>query len=178
MCIASVADATSKAYELAVVLNRQGQYRNDAAASWLQQNDPRFATNTGRLPELHVADGPGDVVYLVQEEDDGAVKIGRSTWEAFPSRLADLQSANPRLLRLRQLIRGGAGLERTLHGYFEPLLIRGEWFRCEGELAAMCNELPKPQEKEHRKLRLASPPKRLLNTTETVADVAHAMGLL
>lgn len=83
-------------------------------------------------------------VYLIGEENDGPVKIG---FAADPiRRLRELQTGNPRRLRIECLIFGNATTESLLHGYLQPHVIPGkrttselnptynretEWFKAE-----------------------------------------------
>jgi hypothetical protein len=81
-------------------------------------------------------------VYVIGEEDDGAVKIGVAKDPI--SRLRGMQTGNPRRLKVEHLLFGDGVLERTLHQYWEDYAIfssgtRGkagaapntEWFRPE-----------------------------------------------
>lgn len=70
-------------------------------------------------------------LYVVGEGDDGPVKIG-ITDRLSATRLAGLQVANPRLLKVVVDIPAPKGLERQLHGVCVHERIRGEWFRREG----------------------------------------------
>lgn len=68
-----------------------------------------------------------DRVYFVREGAVGPIKIGHAFNVA--KRLATMQTANPRALRLLREVDGGRERERELHARFSHLRIRGEWFR-------------------------------------------------
>lgn len=81
-------------------------------------------------------------VYFIAEEDGGAVKIGSAKDPI--KRLREMQTGNPRRLRVELVILGDRDLERLLHQYWEDFAIyaadtRGrvgappntEWFRPE-----------------------------------------------
>lgn len=81
---------------------------HDAVAFWLQRRDrPRF-------------------VYVIQDGDDGPVKIG----EAFDprSRLGELQCGNHRPLNLRAVVLATDTTEKELHALWARSRMRGEWF--------------------------------------------------
>lgn len=60
------------------------------------------------------------------------VKIGFS--ERLELRLLELQRNNPHQLTLLAAYYGGRGVEAFFHGYFSPLHVRDEWFRCGPEI--------------------------------------------
>ena len=72
-----------------------------------------------------------EVVYIIQEHEDGNCKIGHSTQSGVKARVRQLQSGNPRQLAIRVLLDGGAWLELALHEYFASHRLRGEWFSAE-----------------------------------------------
>lgn len=68
----------------------------------------------------------GGYVYLIQEGEDGPVKIG---WAKNPAtRLEDFQTGNSRELRIVASFPGGINDERELHKRFAAHRLRGEWF--------------------------------------------------
>lgn len=79
------------------------------------------------LPEL-VADqiALGEVVYFVQGEITGLIKIG-STGNIL-SRMGQLQRASADVLRLLHLQSGTRADELVLHATFAPWRKHGEWF--------------------------------------------------
>lgn len=71
-------------------------------------------------------------VYFLQERG-GAIKIG-FTESSVRDRVADLQSGNPRPLRVLAEIQGGREEEGRWHERFDHLRIGGEWFEAAPEL--------------------------------------------
>lgn len=66
-------------------------------------------------------------VYLIQEGDDGPIKIGAA--HDPQKRAAMLQCGNPRELRIARLLLGDSETEHHLHAFWRPSAhIRGEWF--------------------------------------------------
>lgn len=143
-----------------ILHSKQGVIRGDDADKWLAENDPWYgardkAKRRGavryRAPlgddweaELHDVVEPGyyeDVVYFVQAESGGPVKIGRSMGHRLASRLAALQTAHPERLRITRLIAGDAHIEREIHSKLSHLRLRpdGEWFRCDENLARVAH---------------------------------------
>lgn len=60
-------------------------------------------------------------VYLIGEEDGGAVKIGTAVDPI--KRLRTMQTGNPRRLRVEWVLAGDRDLERMLHRLWKPLAI-------------------------------------------------------
>lgn len=91
-----------------------------------------------------------DFVYFVQEEDGGAVKIGR----AFDpvKRLAQLQCGNPRRLKIRALLLGSPELEKGLHRLWRAAAVGGEWFGagCEQAILTLAERSSQWQMEDHR----------------------------
>lgn len=73
------------------------------------------------------------VVYFIQHEDIGPMKIG-FTSEEPEARLSSLQCANPHELILRAYIPGGYMLESAMHAYCQSERFRGEWFHPKGRV--------------------------------------------
>lgn len=73
----------------------------------------------------------GDVVYFIQKESGGPVKIGHTTTTGLDKRLKDLQIAHAEELVVRELLDGGVWLESALHVLFANQRVRGEWFRVD-----------------------------------------------
>ena len=82
-------------------------------------------------------DGSQSCVYFIQEGDDGPIKIGVSTIGSVHGRLRSVQRGNPRVLRLRRVVRGGYGLEGTLHKRYAEHRMVGEWFEPHEEVLAV-----------------------------------------
>jgi hypothetical protein len=81
-------------------------------------------------------------VYLIGEEDEGCVKIGLAKDPI--ARLREMQTGNPRRLRVDHVVLGCRELEQLLHEYWEDFAIfstatrgrvgaapRTEWFRAD-----------------------------------------------
>jgi len=97
-----------------------------------------------RIRSIHINDWPvafrGQFrhLYVVQENDDGPVKIGIAA-NAF-WRLSELQIGNHRRLRLRAVFEGQDKrhvfeLEQRVHARLAEFSISGEWFSCSSEHA-------------------------------------------
>lgn len=69
-------------------------------------------------------------IYVIGE-NDGPYKVGRA--KEPQKRLADLQTANPRKLRMHllSLAEDAVVAEALLHKVLEPYRVSGEWFECE-----------------------------------------------
>ena len=82
------------------------------------------------------------MVYFLQAEDGGAIKVG---YAAVPrKRLKQLQTASSVPLRLLRTIKGGRDLETALHVRFAPLRTCGEWFRPGTDLTRFIED-PRPE---------------------------------
>lgn len=66
------------------------------------------------------------MIYFIQEEDDGPIKIGVA--DSPVARIGALQTGNPRELNLLSVMDGGYREEADLHVRFAAGSIRGEWF--------------------------------------------------
>jgi hypothetical protein len=74
------------------------------------------------------------IVYFVQVENGGPIKIGKSEGDGS-NRLSQLQVSSPYELVILGTVPDPAGtLESDLHWKFRHLHIRGEWFRPESDL--------------------------------------------
>lgn len=71
-------------------------------------------------------------VYLLADEDNEFMKIGTTT-KLF-SRIKDIQTGNPRELRIIGLMKGGKKEEEELHERFNRYRKRGEWFYYNDEI--------------------------------------------
>lgn len=78
-----------------------------------------------------------EIVYFVQAESGGPVKIGASTLGSFKGRLSAMQAGNSERLVARRLVRGGYVLEGKLHRRFAEHRLLGEWFGMSEELERM-----------------------------------------
>ncbi len=80
-------------------------------------------------------------VYFVATHDGQFIKIGWATNVA--KRLATLNTAQAKPLKLLAKIRTRFAEEAHLHRKFAHLNVRGEWFRAEPELLAFARSRPK-----------------------------------
>lgn len=72
------------------------------------------------------------VVYFVQAGDDGSIKIGWT--QDVDRRIAELQTANAKKLRLLGTIPGTLRTEAALHARFSFLRLEAEWFKNSSEI--------------------------------------------
>lgn len=79
------------------------------------------------------------VVYFVQAENGGPVKIGVAKDPA--RRMAELQAMSPYTLRILATVEGGFRREKELHAQFADWRLHGEWFsdECEDLLALIAD---------------------------------------
>ena len=83
------------------------------------------------------------VVYFIQAEMGGPIKIGWSKLWAVVGRLMDLQVGNPDTLVIRRTVYGDLTTERLLHATFGEARTRaaGEWFYPVPALVAVARAL-------------------------------------
>lgn len=80
-----------------------------------------------------------DVVYFIQGEASGAIKIGHS--RNLKARLSSMQTASTEPLKLLGFMPGGEEVESSLHERFADARKRGEWFTATPELLALIASL-------------------------------------
>lgn len=78
-------------------------------------------------------------VYIVGAPEVPKVKIGYSG--NVPQRLRDMSANSPLELRVLAQRRGTIKDERLLHSKLKAYRAHGEWFRLEGDVLALLNEL-------------------------------------
>lgn len=78
--------------------------------------------------------GNAEFVYLIGEDDNGPVKIGLSKDPV--ARLRQMQTGNPRRLRIERLILGDQTLEKLLHVMWEKYAIKSRTATSRGIGAA------------------------------------------
>lgn len=84
--------------------------------------------------------GRGELVYFIQAERSGRIKIG--TTRNLDQRIRVLQASSPVPLRVIGFVRGGKHMERMLHMAFAPLRWgRSEWFEPGERLLSYIREL-------------------------------------
>ena len=64
------------------------------------------------------------MVYFIS--DGNCIKIGNS--RDVSKRIMELQTGNPSPLEFVEAVKGGLGLEKEVHRYFNDYLVQGEWF--------------------------------------------------
>lgn len=86
----------------------------------------------------------GALVYFVQAEGGGPVKIGKTSGARLRSRLSALQTSSAERLVIRRLVRADVmrDLEADLHAYLSEYRVRGEWFRDEGAVRDLARTRP------------------------------------
>lgn len=77
------------------------------------------------------------VIYFIQAEGVGHIKIGFTDAEGASARLVSLQIGSPVLLKLLGVIPGTVEDEKNLHRRFAAHRVTGEWFRPVPELLAL-----------------------------------------
>lgn len=79
------------------------------------------------------------MIYFIQAEGVGHIKIGFTADEDVLVRLADLQTGSPVPLRVLGTTPGAVVEEKNLHRRFAAHRVHGEWFRPVPELLALIN---------------------------------------
>jgi hypothetical protein len=77
------------------------------------------------------------MIYFVQAEGVGHIKIGYTDGESADSRLATLQTGSPVPLRILHTMPGTMEDEKNLHRRFASAGVGGEWFKAVPDLLAM-----------------------------------------
>lgn len=125
------------------------------------------------LFEAAAAYGAATFVYLICEADDGPIKIGYGKDPI--TRLRDMQTGNPRPLRIERVVIGGRAVEKMLHQMWLSFAVGGsagtEWFRPEArpQLLPIITTAARLQVKSIRD----SPAKPPLERLERFVSVAH-----
>lgn len=78
-------------------------------------------------------------VYFIQGENGGAIKIGFS--KNPDSRLRELQTSYPDMLKILCLVPGSYKAEKEYHENFKDIRLNGEWFKPTKELLKEIEEL-------------------------------------
>jgi hypothetical protein len=69
------------------------------------------------------------VIYFIQAENGGAIKIGFTSKDDVNERVKQLQVGNPYPLRaIAVILKGALGQEQQLHAQFAQFRLCGEWF--------------------------------------------------
>lgn len=78
------------------------------------------------------------VIYMVAIDDSAICKVGFST--DVGSRLRQLQTSNPFVLRLVKTRNGCPILEKAIHNALKKFHVRGEWFRMTPEVSVIFDD--------------------------------------
>lgn len=79
-------------------------------------------------------------IYFIKSARSNAIKIGVATDPR--ERLGNMQTGSIARLSIVAEMPGDERYEKILHAQFAEHRIRGEWFRCEGQLATFVSMLP------------------------------------
>lgn len=86
------------------------------------------------------------MVYFVQAETGGPIKIGWTEDADASARLVGLQIGNPYRLVIRSTMLGGHADEKELHRRFRLYRLNGEWFAPCRELVRLADALGDPDD--------------------------------
>jgi hypothetical protein len=89
-----------------------------------------------------IAEAPLGVVYFVQGEAGGPIKIGWSGAGEIKDRLHSIQVGYPYRLVVRRTIVGDRAKEAAYHRRFAAYRLNGEWFRPAAPVARLGHALP------------------------------------
>jgi hypothetical protein len=113
---------------------RTAGHQYDAKAA---DRDPEVEAALGVLRDARAQRNgvPGYVYLIVEDEDGGALRYGKIGYSVNPEkRVAELQTGNPRLLRLLYKMQGTLEDERRLHAKYAKDNVLQEWFEVTKEL--------------------------------------------
>lgn len=81
--------------------------------------------NWDHVPGVLAGRQPGRMpyVYFIAEAGDGYIKIGTARHPV--KRLRELQTGNPRHLKIERVIHGDTEIEKLMHGYFRDDVVGG-----------------------------------------------------
>lgn len=88
------------------------------------------------------------MIYFIQAEIVGRIKIGVSTEESLNRRVESLSTASPVRLRLLATQPGNRRCEQRLHAKFASLRVHGEWFEAGPKLIRYIARLQCPEIQE------------------------------
>jgi hypothetical protein len=104
------------------------------------------------------------MIYFIQAELVGRIKIGLTSKAKINDRLSNLQSSSPVMLHLLATTRGGREKEQRLHARFAYARVVGEWFDPVPKLVRLIARIQGRQVRDTRE-----PAKKLLRR-ERAAD--------
>lgn len=102
-------------------IEAQEANKSDAARQKDSRERRRDLVRAGLAPDQRLP-----VVYFVQGENGGPIKIGRT--DDLARRLVGLSTSSPDKLVVLAAAPGNESDERTIHAHFSPARQRGEWF--------------------------------------------------
>lgn len=102
------------------------------------------------------------MIYFVQADIIGYIKIGHSSQAKLAKRLVALQTGSPVLLRVLATTPGGRERKQEFHLRFGPHRLHGEWFQPCAELVRLIARLQGKQIAGHEHDREPSPLSRLI----------------
>ena len=114
----------------------------EASGSIGRMTMSRAQARQRRIAQFKIPAKPITNVYFVQSVATHAIKIGKAN--DVGARKRDLQTGTDRELILLGSIPADASTEGELHGMFEHLQIRGEWFSPGPELLAFIRQHGQP----------------------------------
>lgn len=88
-------------------------------------------------------EGDVDLIYFIQSEKDGPIKIGYTKAQSVEHRISELQTAHPYKLICLATCDGSMFIERLLHQKFEQYQLLGEWFEPCEELLELIKNIDK-----------------------------------
>lgn len=94
------------------------------------------------------------MVYFIQAEESGRIKIGKTTIDAERRRCA-LQTGSPEKLKLLTVLKSNS--EKKLHNKFKGERLHGEWFRPSPALMRFIQTAVAEQDSKWRQLIQAEP---------------------
>lgn len=105
---------------------------------WRKDVQKAYKEHLARVPEPIVRPRRKTFIYIMRNERNGLVKIGRSLTPL--SREATLQSEEPEITMLFHFP-ATEDVETQLHERFEAYRVRGEWFRLTSvQISGLCKE--------------------------------------
>jgi hypothetical protein len=116
--------------------NRGKELAEEMRAEYLVERKRK--KKAGLLKEIK-QNGGGRYIYFIQEEFGGNIKIGVANDPE--KRLANLQSANPKRLKIVGRFEAGKLAERLRHKMFGEFRLEGEWFSPEESLTSYILDL-------------------------------------
>jgi hypothetical protein len=112
---------------------------------WAKKLQSDYPEMIAQISKMKKATADVGVVYFVEAEGTGFIKIGKTN--NIEKRLRSLQTATPHRLILRKCLTG-ATHEKNMHDFYKEYKIRGEWYKLDGKLKDYVDSLPDPSLKD------------------------------